>query len=173
MCALLKRRQHNSGVKILVVDDDLESEDLRDLFKARLTLLPRAALRDVIEERLRDVLNNRVVQAGFELEFAFDGDEALAHYRQRGPFDLVLTDLYHPGMNGLELVRAIRRENPAQALAMFTACITPGPTLEALWQLRISVADKLDAREALAQLLEDALTRNRERLAERPSLTVQ
>ncbi len=43
------------------------------------------------------MVNNRVPQAGFELEFAFDGDEAFARYRQQGPYDLVLTDLYHPG----------------------------------------------------------------------------
>jgi hypothetical protein len=75
-------------------------------------------------------------------------------------------------MNGVELARAIRRENPAQAIAMFTIGFSLGPFLEALWQLRISVADKFDAR-ALPQLVEDALTRNRERLAERLPLTVQ
>jgi len=85
----------------------------------------------------------------------------------------VLTDLFHPGMNGVELARAIRRENPAQAIGMFTIGFSLGPFLEALWQLRISVADKLDAREALPQLVEDALTQNRERLPERLPLTVQ
>ena len=119
------------------------------------------------------MVNDRTVQAGFELDFAFDGDEALARYRQRGPFDLVLTDLYHPGMNGVELARAIRRENPAQAIAMFTIGFSLGPFLEAIWQLNISVADKFDGRDALPQLVEDALTRNRERLAERLPLTVQ
>jgi hypothetical protein len=35
------------------------------------------------------------------------------------------------------------------------------------------VADKLDTREALLQLVEEALTRNRERLAERRPETLQ
>jgi CheY-like chemotaxis protein len=160
-------------MRILVVDDHLQSEDGQDVFKARLTSLPPAAARNIGEEGFRNMINNRIVQAGFELEFAFDGDEALACYRQQGPYDLVLTDFYHPGMNGIELARAIRRKNPAQAIAMFTACTMPGPTLEALWQLRISVAHKLDAWEALPQLVEDALTRNRERLAEHLPSTVQ
>jgi CheY-like chemotaxis protein len=160
-------------VRILVIDDDLESEDLRFLFKARLTLFPDAAARNVDDKKLREMVNNQLHQAGFELEFAFDGAEALEHYRKQGPYDLVLTDLYHPGMDGVELAKAIRRENPAQAIAVFSAAITLGPFLEALWQLRIPVADKLDTREALLQLVEEALTRNRERLAERLPETLQ
>jgi CheY-like chemotaxis protein len=173
MCELSGRRAHNGGVKILVVDDHLQDEDAQDLFKAMLTSLPRSDYRNFSEERFRNMVNSRVVQAGFELEFAFDGDEAFARYRQQGPYDLVLTDLYHPGMNGVEFARAIRRENPAQAIAMFTIGFSLGPFLEALWQLNISVADKLDGREALPQLVEDALRRNSERLAERLPSTVQ
>jgi len=160
-------------MRILVVDDHLEDEDGQSLFKARLTSLPHTAYRNLGEERFRNMINNRIVQAGFELEFAFDGDEAFARYRKQGPYDLVLTDLYHPGMNGVELARAIRRENPAQAIAMFTIGFSLGPFLEALWQLNISVADKFDGRGALPQLVEDALTRNRERLAECFPATVQ
>src|ERR1035438_8310767 len=97
-------------MRMLVVDDHLQSEDGQDVFKARLTSLPPAAARNIGEEGFRNMINNRIVQAGFELEFAFDGDEALACYRQQGPYDLVLTDFYHPGMNGIELARAILRD---------------------------------------------------------------
>ena len=152
-------------MKILVVDDDLESEDFRDMFKARLTMLPTGWGRNESSETRRDMLDNQLTQDGFELEFVFDGDGAMAHYRQGGPYDLVLTDLYHPGMDGVELARAIRRENPAQAIAVFTACITPGPFLEALWQMRIPAADKLDTKEALIQLVKEALRLNCERLS--------
>jgi DNA-binding NtrC family response regulator len=108
------------------------------------------------------------------LEFVFDGDGAITHYRQQGPYDLVLTDLYHPGMDGVELARAIRRDNPSQAIAMFTACIAAGaPFLEALWQMRIPVADKMDTREALRQLVEEALRLNDERLASRNPTALQ
>jgi CheY-like chemotaxis protein len=160
-------------MRILVVDDDLEDEDLRDLFKLRLTLIPAATVREVDADTRREILNTQLAKDGFDLEFAFRGDEALTHYCQRGPYDLVLTDLYHPGIDGVELARAIRRENPAQALAVFTAGITPGPFIEALWQMRIPLRDKLDTREALVQLVEDALTMNNERLAARLNEPVQ
>jgi len=119
---------------------------------------------------------HQLAKDGFELEFAFDGDAAFTHYRQQGPYDLVLTDLYHPGMNGVELARAIRQENPMQALAVFSAgisMITPDPRIEALWQMRIPARDKLDTREALLQLIEDAITLNDERLADGLTGTVQ
>ena len=76
-------------------------------------------------------------------------------------------------MDGVELARAIRRENPTQALAIYTACISPGPFIEALWQLRIPAADKLGPDQALLELVEEALTSNSERLAEYHPVTVQ
>ena len=160
-------------MRILVVDDDLESEDLRDLFKARLSLIQISSIRDVDEKTRHEMLDRELAKCGFELEFVFDGEAALKHYLERGPYDLVMTDIYHPGMDGVELTRAIRRENPTQALAVFSAAITTNPPLEALWQMSIPVCDKLDRREALLQLVEDAITLNRERLAEGLDGTVQ
>lgn len=93
-------------------------------------------------------------------------EAALRHYLQRGPYDLVLTDICHAGMDGVELARAIRRENPTQALAVFSAAITINQPIEALRQMGIPVRDKLDTREALLQLVEDAITLNRERPAD-------
>jgi len=160
-------------MRILVVDDDLESADLRDLFKLRLSLMPISSIRDVDEKTRREMLDRELAKGGFELEFVFDGETALKHYLQRGPYDLVLTDIYHPGVDGVELARAIRRENPTQALAVFSAAITINPPIEALWQMGIPVCDKLDTRGALLQLVEDAITLNRERLAGGVDGTVQ
>ena len=49
-------------------------------------------------------------------------DAPFKHYCKRGPYyNLILTDYAHEGMGGLELSRAIRKRNPAQAIAAFTA----------------------------------------------------
>ena len=74
---------------------------------------------------------------------------------------------------GIELARAIRRENPTQALTVFSAAITLNPPIEALWQMGIPVCDKLDTREPLLQLVEEAVTLNRERRADGRAGTVQ
>ena len=50
-----------------------------------------------------------------------DGNEALRLYRKRGSYDLVLTDIQHPGPDGIEVVKRIRDRNPAQAIAVISA----------------------------------------------------
>ena len=149
-------------MKILVVDDDLDTKDLQDLFTARLTVAGRVVNGD--EEAWRKMVRGRLTQAGFELDFVVDGDEALARFRQKGPYDLVLTDLYHPGLDGISLAWAVRRENPTQAIAVFTVC-GPDSCLEACWKLSIPVGYKLDEWQALSRLVKDASVMNRERLS--------
>lgn len=58
-------------MRILVVDDDLESEDLRDLFKSRLSLISTSSIRDVDEKTRRELLDRELANFGYELEFAF------------------------------------------------------------------------------------------------------
>jgi|CZKR01.1.fsa_nt_gi two-component system, OmpR family, alkaline phosphatase synthesis response regulator PhoP len=59
-------------------------------------------------------------RAGFEVEVESNGDEAFRRYRVSGPYSLVLTDICHPGMDGFDLVKAIRRENRTQAIVIVT-----------------------------------------------------
>src|SRR4051812_10169368 len=58
--------------------------------------------------------------AGFDVEIARDGVEALEALARRFP-NIVLTDLEMPGMNGLELVEAIRDRYPTVPVALMTA----------------------------------------------------
>lgn len=59
--------------------------------------------------------------SGWRIDSALDGNEALRLYRMRGPYDLVLTDIYHPGPSGMELVKRIRQKNSKQAIAVVSA----------------------------------------------------
>ena len=56
----------------------------------------------------RDMLSRRLARHGFEVDVAADGEAALRAIGQR-PFDLVLLDIMMPGINGLDVLRAIRR----------------------------------------------------------------
>lgn len=76
--------------RILVVDDE-------------------AAIRKVV----RDALEN----AGHEVETAVDGEEAQA-LLAAGEFDLVITDLNMPRVDGLELVRRIRTDRSVPILVL-------------------------------------------------------
>ena len=50
--------------------------------------------------------------AGFTTAKAIDGSDALNKIQQDGPFDLLLTDVMMPRMNGAELARRVRHSWP-------------------------------------------------------------
>jgi CheY-like chemotaxis protein len=57
---------------------------------------------------------------GFAVEFARDGEEALEKIAQSPP-DLVLTDLQMPGVDGLQLVSAVRQRHPRVPVILMTS----------------------------------------------------
>ncbi|MBI3014208.1 MAG: response regulator [Candidatus Tectomicrobia bacterium] len=59
-------------------------------------------------------------RAGYRVCTAGDGQEALRILTDR-PFDLVITDLEMPRMNGLELLRSIRAMSPHVPVLILTA----------------------------------------------------
>jgi PAS domain S-box-containing protein len=88
-----KNSQVLRGLQILVVDDDLG-----------------------ICDSLREILEG----AGCEVELANDGNEALALIEQQH-FDLVLTDVVMPNMDGHDLYLAVRETRPELPVLMMTA----------------------------------------------------
>ena len=59
------------------------------------------------EAAIRKVVRDALMKVGHDVETAVDGDEAQALMESR-EFDLVITDLNMPRMDGLELIRRIR-----------------------------------------------------------------
>ncbi len=55
-----------------------------------------------------------------EIEVAADGAEGLAQWRQWRP-DVVVTDIFMPGMNGLEMSEAIKAEDPDAQIIVITS----------------------------------------------------
>lgn len=69
------------------------------------------------EEEVRDVIGNMLRSAGYEVEFAQGGEEAIDRYKEslaRGcPFDVLIMDLTIPGrMGGKEAIAILRQINP-------------------------------------------------------------
>lgn len=56
----------------------------------------------------------------FDLEFARDGEEALHRLKKR-EFDLVLTDLLMPGMDGVQFIQGLAAQKSRPALAIMSA----------------------------------------------------
>lgn len=57
---------------------------------------------------LRDALHETLVRAGYEVEDASGGTEALKAFR-RQPHDLVITDIVMVDGEGLDMIRALRK----------------------------------------------------------------
>lgn len=61
---------------------------------------------------IRSVGRELLENLGYEVATAGDGEEALSHYGQGAPPDLVILDYHLPGLSGPELVRRLRRLHP-------------------------------------------------------------
>jgi CheY-like chemotaxis protein len=64
---------------------------------------------------IRELLRLVLEEEGYEVIEAADGAEGLQRY-QGAPTDLVITDLQMPGMDGLELLRALQSMVPTPVL---------------------------------------------------------
>ena len=69
------------------------------------------------EAAIRKVVRDALEKAGNEVETAVDGEEAIALF-EGGNFDLVVTDLNMPKLDGLELVRRIRTSSAVPVLVL-------------------------------------------------------
>ena len=68
---------------------------------------------------------------GFEVQGATSGTEAIGLYKS-DHFDLALVDLKMPGMDGLEVMAALKKYNPDVMVIIFTAYSTKENILDAL-----------------------------------------
>lgn len=63
---------------------------------------------------------------GYEVVTAQSGEEGLAQY-EKAQFDLVITDLRMPGLDGHEVIAAIRRINPEARIVASEGSISANP----------------------------------------------
>ena len=116
-----------TGEPLLVVDvDDLWRSVKKSLSGGRM--LGARSLADakdsharrrilVVDDSItvREVERQLLMRRGYEVEVAVDGRDGFTLLRNR-PFDLLVTDVDMPRMNGIELIRAVRREPRLAAL---------------------------------------------------------
>jgi two-component system alkaline phosphatase synthesis response regulator PhoP len=83
---------------------------------------PRILLIEDEEDLAHSVKYHLEKEGGYSVSVASDGERGLALARER-PFDLILLDLMLPGMDGLEICRALRAGSATQRvpIVMMTA----------------------------------------------------
>ena len=79
--------------------------------------MPRILLAED-DDSLRGFLARALERAGFEVRACADGEEAAAVLDQ--DWDLLLTDIVMPGMDGIEVARLAAARNPALRIMFIT-----------------------------------------------------
>ena len=72
------------------------------------------------EPVIRDVLAQLLTSEGYEVEISASGEEALEKFPSQS-FDVILLDLLMPGMDGIEVLRRIKKVDPLAAIIIITA----------------------------------------------------
>jgi DNA-binding NtrC family response regulator len=72
------------------------------------------------EENARDGLSKILTKEGYKIDVASDGKEAIDSIR-KNRFDLVITDMRMPQMDGFEVLREIRKMDDNIGVIMITA----------------------------------------------------
>lgn len=83
------------------------------------------------EDTLRESLKRVFAREGYEVEVARSAEAALIVIEEQS-FDLIITDIILPGMDGIELLRRCREQNPEQLIIVMTAFASLETAVEAL-----------------------------------------
>src|SRR5574338_131263 len=123
--------------------------------------MPKARILAVDDQLyFRVFLEDLLVQEGYEVRTASGGEEAL-HLFEREDFDVVLTDLVMPGVDGAQLVQRIKDLRPDQDVVVVTSV---GDVKTAVDAMKLGATDYLLKpidRTVLARALEGLLQRRR------------
>ncbi|MBU1699657.1 MAG: response regulator [Candidatus Eisenbacteria bacterium] len=63
------------------------------------------------DNQVRSMLRLTLEREGYEIVEAADGFEAIQLFREN-PFDLIITDIIMPGLEGFETIQRLRAESP-------------------------------------------------------------
>lgn len=100
------------------------TEYVDDIAMAKLSPeAPKRAARILVaddREYIREFLREYLILHGFQVDVAFDGQDAIEH-AQAAHYDLVLSDIKMPRKNGYEVFRGVTEADPETKVVLMTA----------------------------------------------------
>ncbi|MCZ6463367.1 MAG: response regulator [Proteobacteria bacterium] len=123
--------------------------------------MPKARILAVDDQRyFRELIEGLLTGEGYQVQTASNGEEAL-HILEREDFDVIITDLVMPGIDGCELVERVKERNPDQEIIMVTGVVDVKTAVEAMKQGATDYILKPFDRKTLARSLDGILQRRR------------
>jgi CheY-like chemotaxis protein/anti-sigma regulatory factor (Ser/Thr protein kinase) len=123
-------------------------------------ILLEAAMKSILvvedDRTTRYLLRSVLKAAGFSVDAVGDGGAALEKLRERH-FDLVLTDIWMPRLNGLELMARLRQEAIRPKVVVMTSDDTPETVLRAVREQAYQYLTKPVEAKAVVELVRDVL----------------
>lgn len=110
------------------------------------------------EESLRRFIARALVIDGHQVVEAGDGAEAL-DYLEAGRFDLLLSDIRMPVMDGIALATATADRTPAMPILLMTGFAEQRERAEPLMRIVVDVVEKPFSLPQIRQAVANALTR--------------
>ncbi|MEW5746430.1 MAG: sigma-54 dependent transcriptional regulator [Nitrospirota bacterium] len=111
------------------------------------------------EEALGASLKRVFTREGYAVDTAGSAEVALKLFDE-GRYDLVITDIILPGINGIELLRKVRDRVPGQAVIVMTAYASLETAVEALRAGAYDYVVKPVIHEEIKQIVRNALNQN-------------
>ena len=108
------------------------------------------------EPIIHEVLSQLLTAEGYEVELSSSGEEALGKYSARS-FDLVLLDLLMPGLDGIEVLKSIKKIDPQAVIIIITAYASVESAITAMKMGAYDYVQKPFKHEELILTIERAL----------------
>jgi CheY-like chemotaxis protein len=103
--------------------------------------MPKRILIIEDEEILMNLLQRKLIQEGYEVSIARDGDEGLKLMKEASP-DLILLDILMPRMGGIEVMEAMQKDDGLKNIPVVIISNSGQP-------VEIDKAQKLGAKDWL------------------------
>jgi len=111
----------------------------------------------------RELIEGLLDDEGYDVQTASSGEEAL-HILEREDFDIVITDLVMPGIDGSELVRRIKERRPEQDVVMVTGVVDVKTAVDAMKQgatdYILKPFDRVALTDSIAKILQQGRMRD-------------
>ena len=117
------------------------------------------------EQAFTEILAQRLGKRGFTVKTAADGYTGLKLLREDEAIEVVVLDIAMPGMDGIETLKAMKKERPLIEAVMLTGKGTVNTAVEAIKQGAFNYLSKPCDIEDLSAFIEEAVVHRRNRQA--------